>query len=170
MSPQRHSPPPHKSIYPNNVPTSADRPDKHTHADSLLLLSAEEETTSASVWVNPYVCEASALCSIRLKESLVIRTRPADRQTQSRYIRTAVKRLRSWLSSSVSSLDQRTDGGRRKWTSDGGGFFHMPLLNRWTHRLFIENKSDRGWGRPRPRLLLWSPTAWLGLAPRGGHR
>lgn len=43
------APPPHKSIYPNNVPTSADRPDKHTHADSLLLLSAEEETTSASV-------------------------------------------------------------------------------------------------------------------------
>lgn len=104
----------------------------NTHTHTLL---RGRNTTSASVWVHPYVYEASGLYGTTMRESRwLIGNRHADRQAvllhNSRCIKKK-KKNKTWLSSSTSSSSQRTDGGRRKWLSP------MPLLNRCI-ALFIE--------------------------------
>ncbi len=90
----------------------------HTHTHT----PGRKSTTSASVWVNPYVCEASGPYGTRMRESLLIGNRHADRQAVLLHNGRSKKKKKkkAWLSSSASSPSQRTDGGRRKRASGSG--------------------------------------------------
>ena len=135
----------------------------HTLAHIFCSLPGGWNTTSASVWVNPYVCEGVRTVRYQSEGESVNREQAVKQAVLLHNGRH--KKSRPWLSSSASSPGQRTDGGRRKRASGGSLPCHSS-----TDAPFIYWKINqtRGQACPgRPFDLLQPYWALFSIPPTG---